>query len=303
MPEAAGAVGGAAEPKPRVVREQQRFTAAPIPEDGGEGGLKLGGGKASRAHFLVDGELQIDAGYFGSQDSNDDFTNANTGGGSAAGAAGGFAGVPGSRRQAAASGPAHGPLGFETLVLNFNAKRQRTLDKERKTQVLQFVKGGGASDLRGSAALSAESDLGDEEDEDDDDGAGGEDEDDGGGGHGVGSAAWQLEHPVWMEGGVARVSDGRALRVVLQAEIGRGSDFGDDGASSSDSDSPLPALACCVTGQALGSGDAEDFVCVRRPSLGAANQLFDFYSRAGFLAHYGELVDAATLQVVLETAR
>jgi hypothetical protein len=110
-----------------------------------------------------------------------------------------------------------------------------------------------------------------------------------------------------MEGGIARVADGRRLRVVdekddddhdVDDDQEGGSQLDPAAESSNTRRLPLPPLACCVTGQLFGSDGSEDFVCLRRPSMGANNQLFDFYSRAGFLKHYGDRVDAGTLQVM-----
>ena len=320
-PHAASLGGGGL--KPRLVREQQNFSAASVQNDGSGVGQEDG---------LKFGDLQIDTEYFGSSSS----MNPGSGGGS--GATVGFA--VDTTSDSALGGPAHGPLGPETLVVNFNAKRQKVLDKERQTQVLQFVKSAIAESSRSSAnSRLTLSDMGDDDDDDndDDDGAGGDDDDDDGAGGGdddddgegndsgasgsnaskVGSAAWQLAHPVWIEeGGVASVADGRRLRVVDQND---NDDVDEEeerlnldpasvvaqsnNRSSGNRRLPLPALACCVTGQLFGSDGSEDFVCLRRSSMGANNQLFDFYSRAGFLKHYGDRVDAATLQVTIHVVR
>ena len=280
--------------KPRLVREQQHFSAAPIQNDGS------GVGQDDALKF---GDLQIDSKYFGSSKEAD-------GGGATVGFAA-------DSNDNTFGGPAHGPLGTETLVINFNAKRQKVLDKERKTQVLQFVKSA-ATELSSRGSTSSRltvSDLGDDDDDDDNDDDDGDDdegtESDASGSSSnaskVGSAAWQLEHPVWIEGGIARVADGRRLRVVdekddddhdVDDDQEGGSQLDPAAESSNTRRLPLPPLACCVTGQLFGSDGSEDFVCLRRPSMGANNQLFDFYSRAGFLKHYGDRVDAGTLQVM-----
>jgi hypothetical protein len=148
----------------------------------------------------------------------------------------------------------------QTVILNFNVKRQRVLDKERKCQILQFQFEDEVSDDEEGGDLEHEETAVVKF-------AGIDSESDS-------KSAPKKKRPVeltqglvWMEGDNVVTKDGR--RLVLTAELG-GPDFSEE-----------ERFVCAVTGEGLGGED--DFIVQKRKELGDNGQLLDFFSRTGYL--------------------